>query len=79
MKHMSVSLSDKLQRWFDSFSQAAAADMCMGGDDAECVAETCMCCLSAYNRELDAELTEVIKMHGYDAVFRTVCNCVHTL
>jgi len=68
MSASSIELSDGLINWLDGFSRSAAVDMGEGSDDAECVAEICISCLSSYEPELAIELTDAIKKYGYHTV-----------
>jgi hypothetical protein len=74
-----VRLSDALKSWFDSFSQSAAVDMCEGGDDKECVAETCVTCIDIQAPHLKPELNALFDKHGHKAVMAEVVKTVRTL
>jgi hypothetical protein len=71
--------SNELQAWLRNFSQSAAVDMCMGGDDAECVAETCLTCVSVHDMKLEREVQAAIAAHGYGLVIKEAMKHVCTL
>ena len=75
-------MSDKLIGWFDNFSQSAAVDMGIGGDDPICVAETCFTVIDVRGVAPEGcheELRGLIDKHGYHAVLEEAAKHVRTL
>ena len=72
--------SEKILREINNLSQSVAIDMCEGGDDKECVAETVLCVMSG-NRHHDPndEIQKMTKKHGYRKVLRETMKHVCTL
>ena len=72
-------LSEKMIDWLDNFSQSAAVDMCEGGDDAECVVEICVSCMSTYEPELYQEWVAACAAYGRRAARVEAAKHVRTL
>lgn len=71
--------TEELKNWLDNFSQSVAIDMGEGGDDAECVAEMCVTCMSSYEPKLHDEYCAAVERHGYKAAMAEAAKHVRTL
>lgn len=71
--------TEAMKDWLDNFSQSAAVDMGEGGDDAECVAEMCVTCMSSYEPKLYEEYRAAVAQHGHKAAMAEAAKYVRTL
>jgi hypothetical protein len=72
-------LSQEARTALYQLSNDVACDMWVGGDDAECVAESVMGVMFSHDKKVAEELSALCKEHGYDKVLKEASKHVGTL